>query len=566
MMIGILSGVVAGGGGVNAVTFTTQPTVTPSSGTAGQTFTATPGTLSNGSITSREWRLAGNVVSTALTYVSTTAGSLTYQEFAGSVASNLIAVTVAAPAATALPKSAQIVDQMSADSITQANNSSVTSLPGTKGVLTLITDPTNNGGTGRNPTYLTNRLNGKPSIKFDSTIRQSLSFGRPAALVSALNSTQAAMLFVFRAVGAPNTSQSPVFSNTTGNLDTWIVRDASLSGSYTDYIPDTQTGFQTMLIVKDTASSPSRNRIFLNGMPVAHQENPFSAGGSGDYLVGRGDNGGNGSNSDFFTNFELLDMVVWSGAKFTAVDGVQAHMWACDKYAQAYPWAGLTYLDVIAGDSIPAGAGYKTPHVNVYTNLKATRAIEHGRGLMTVAVPGISMAAMQSQLADDLTGLNTLTGLKLRIVFGEWANQAGSPGSSRVTNAQNVLNSLQSFRTGGGKIGLWNSTAYGGSGTGASDETATGVTSAAGTARVSEYGPGIQALTSLYDNFQNVAANASIGVIGACPYYTVQPSPQTNDFFLDEKHLSKQNAAQTVQGGGIAVLANFYTASFTAMP
>jgi hypothetical protein len=77
-----------------APSFTAQPTVTPTSGTAGQTFTATPGTVANGSVTAREWRLAGTVVSTALTYVSTAAGALTYQEFAGAVASNLISTTV----------------------------------------------------------------------------------------------------------------------------------------------------------------------------------------------------------------------------------------------------------------------------------------------------------------------------------------------------------------------------------------------------------------------------------------------------------------------------------------
>ena len=107
VIFGVLSGVVASGISAPPPSFTSQPTVSPTSGTAGQTFTATPGTVANGAITARAWRLAGTVVSTGLTYVSTAAGALTYQEFAGAVASNLIAVTVSAVLGPFLGSSAQ---------------------------------------------------------------------------------------------------------------------------------------------------------------------------------------------------------------------------------------------------------------------------------------------------------------------------------------------------------------------------------------------------------------------------------------------------------------------------
>lgn len=65
------------------VAFTQQPTVSPSSGVVGTVHTATPGVVRNGNGTiTREWRFGGNVVSTALSYTSTAAGNLTYQEFA----------------------------------------------------------------------------------------------------------------------------------------------------------------------------------------------------------------------------------------------------------------------------------------------------------------------------------------------------------------------------------------------------------------------------------------------------------------------------------------------------
>jgi len=89
-----------------APAFTTQPTVSPSTGTAGTTtYTATPGAVSNGTITSRAWSLNGSVISTGLTAAPVSAGTLTYQEFAtgsgGSAQSSILTRTVSA--ATSAP-------------------------------------------------------------------------------------------------------------------------------------------------------------------------------------------------------------------------------------------------------------------------------------------------------------------------------------------------------------------------------------------------------------------------------------------------------------------------------
>lgn len=91
-----------------APTFTAQPTISPTSGTAGTTtYTATPGAVSNGSITSRAWSLNGSTISTGLTASPTTAGTLIYQEFAtgagGTAQSSAQQATVSAAASTPAP-------------------------------------------------------------------------------------------------------------------------------------------------------------------------------------------------------------------------------------------------------------------------------------------------------------------------------------------------------------------------------------------------------------------------------------------------------------------------------
>ncbi len=85
----------------SAPAFTSQPTVSPSTGTAGTTtYTAAPGAVSNGTITSRAWSLNGSVISTGLTAAPASAGTLTYQEFAtgagGSASSSVLTRTVSA--------------------------------------------------------------------------------------------------------------------------------------------------------------------------------------------------------------------------------------------------------------------------------------------------------------------------------------------------------------------------------------------------------------------------------------------------------------------------------------
>ncbi len=104
-----------------APAFTTQPTVSPSTGTAGTTtYTATSGAVSNGTITSRAWALNGSVISTGLTAAPTSAGTLTYQEFAtgtgGSASSSVLTRTVSAatPTLTLSPASISIASNAAA--------------------------------------------------------------------------------------------------------------------------------------------------------------------------------------------------------------------------------------------------------------------------------------------------------------------------------------------------------------------------------------------------------------------------------------------------------------------
>ncbi|WP_260597796.1 hypothetical protein [Sphingomonas endolithica] len=86
-----------------APTFTTQPSIT-SDGTpqVGETLTGNDGTITNGTVSTRQWLLAGSAISgaTGATYVPTQAGDHSYRVTAtdagGSTPATSAAVTVAA--------------------------------------------------------------------------------------------------------------------------------------------------------------------------------------------------------------------------------------------------------------------------------------------------------------------------------------------------------------------------------------------------------------------------------------------------------------------------------------
>ncbi len=89
---------------VPAPAFTAQPSISPTSGTVGQTFTANDGAVTNGAITARQWFLNGTAIDGATTgsYTSVAVGSLAYRATAsgnGSVSATSADVTVSkAPA------------------------------------------------------------------------------------------------------------------------------------------------------------------------------------------------------------------------------------------------------------------------------------------------------------------------------------------------------------------------------------------------------------------------------------------------------------------------------------
>lgn len=83
----------AGGGGNSpAPSFSNQPTITPATGSVGTTYSAIPGVVLNGTISSRAWKLDGVLIGTGLSVTPSGAGALTYQETATGIGGTTLSV------------------------------------------------------------------------------------------------------------------------------------------------------------------------------------------------------------------------------------------------------------------------------------------------------------------------------------------------------------------------------------------------------------------------------------------------------------------------------------------
>ncbi len=426
MIIGVLSGVVAAGGGIPAVvSFATQPVVNPSSGTAGQTFTATPGTVNNGSITSREWRLAGNVVSTALTYVSSAAGALTYQEFAGSVASNLISVTVTT---AALPKTANKMVDFNPSAMAQQTD-------GTAFTRTL-TDTVSGiqavQPTGANqPIWVANAAGGKPGIRNVSG-SQWLNINSPGLYKTIVDTKIYTLIDLV--INTQANGNGCVGGGSTDGNNFFPVCDGSFVGSFhggsnRTQVPYAATAFSAIGYTTTTANKGGQataglTRTYVNGMCITAQEaSPQTGSNTSNFALLALNSAG-----QLPAKTTLLRRLVFD-VELTPTEYLQWVLALYAEYGVAHPLAAVNEVKIFDGDSLTNGVG--SP-VATSLGFLVAQANNYPMGTWSnVGIGGLTSQNCIDKAANDVDGVITASGKRGIIFFQERAND--QPG---VTPAQ----------------------------------------------------------------------------------------------------------------------------------
>lgn len=322
-------------------------------------------------------------------------------------------------AATQLPLQANLVTHFDAATVAGTNGSSVSSW----------TDSINGivAGTqvGTLPTLATNRIHGLPSISFGGA--GGLAIATPGVLKTAIDSQDFTVFIVFRTLGAK--TNGALFSATAGGSAFFYLADGTNLEKFSASTPipfSGQSNFTTFgsAAFKTTPSFSSSGALevfYVNGGSVGTVASAAVTTGTNTLTIGS-----NAANN-FPVNAEIFDILVWN-APLTPPQYMQAHMWACDKYNQAYPWTSLNSFNVFFGDSITAGVGATS--ISKQPAWLAAQTLGLGLGQWhDLAVGGITTDNMSVLAPTWIDPLANLIRKKINLVGFEWHNEniSGAP-------------------------------------------------------------------------------------------------------------------------------------------
>ncbi len=425
-----------------------------------------------------------------------------------------------------LPQSGSIVFNLKADSLALSDGATVTSWTDSVGSLAF-----SNSGT---PIFKTNQLNSKPCVRFtggrmvaagsgtSSTIRTTILSGTHTTMIIAkLNAANGLGCmwganaggdsYFFVADGAVATSTVGRYNNGTG-FSAPNVNGANLFASC-------HTSANSLPY---TFSGTGLERIHLNGTCVASNVSAFNAVGA-DFAVGDIASGALPANVDIF------DIVVWN-VTLTRAEIFQATQFYMNKYAQTLPWAAVSAIRILDGDSLTAGVGSGSVAGSYPYQTAQSLGLAYGQWT-NEGVGGIRIDGMSTKLP-EWSSLGSITGKNMRVAAFEYYNMRGDSAATIEANTNTYITQVRALSS--TKLALGTSTSS------SSDPDATRVA-------VCAYYDANSALADAYMPFHN---NTSIGNQTA---YT----NNSGTLWSDTVHL---NAA------GYTILAGLVTTGLTAIP
>lgn len=321
---------------------------------------------------------------------------------------------------TSLPYPANIVAHFDASTLGLTNGTSVASwADSVNGIAATQTS-------GSQPTYVTNRLNGLPSVQFSGT-SQWLAIASPGVLKTAIDSLDYTIFIVFRTLGSGG---GALFGASVGNSSMQIVADgtnvssnAAFSGFTVPYASQTSFSSLGLTAFNSTPTFSSTGQLqsfYVNGGAVGTTAIDPPGIGSNTITLGSSFNSSSGN-----AKAEIFDIIVWQGP-LTAASMMQVHRWACNKYAQTPPWQGIKALNVFFGDSIMAGVG-GTNLMNSAPYLAAQAlGLSYGQW-HALGVGGINTSKMMMLAPSWIYALPSACRLPVNVIAFEWVNEGGSP-------------------------------------------------------------------------------------------------------------------------------------------
>ena len=408
--------------------FTTPPSISPASGTAGATtFTASDGAASNASGYTRRWLLDHEVIGTGATIKPGAAGSLVLEVTAhgpggdsAPAATGAVTVGAAGPVITPLPSGiAAIWDAASLSGL--ADGGAVTSW--TDGIGGSVATTT--GGTSH--TYVANS-GGLPALRL-SKADVLVTAGTNAA-ATAIASGECGIIVVARNIqdgdGNPclvsvgNSTQLLMQANTTG------------TGRYQFMLPCADSGMRTLGYSFSTARA-SYVMDGVNGTAIAGN----GGGATGQIAIGGWQNAGTACCG----KADILAVIVFNRAP-TAADFKQVHRRYCELLGQARPGGAGARTISFVGDSLTFAYPIDTRQGYPF-QLAAGLNLPWGTWDM-LGIPGYQWGDISRSTIPQMGNISGATGTRNIVCAFEWANEAnsGNNGPQIAAHAQASINAL----------------------------------------------------------------------------------------------------------------------------
>ena len=420
-----------------APVFTTVPSISPASGTAGATtFTASDGAASNASGYTRRWLLDGTAIGTGATVTPSAAGSLVLEVTAHGPGGD----SQPASSATVAVAAAQSTPTLPSGLVFRLRPGDTTANPGftTNGAgVTQIVDSV--GGvvftaTGGSPKFRTAASTGSSTgaagIDFDGNSYFTCAVSAQGALKTALDSQEYTIVAVVE--NAANAGNLGVLFGVGANGNIHLMADGANTGFFTSSggaLPETTAGYQSFGCTSSTASNrltsgiSGLSRHYNRGLPFRSANAALP--GTANQVLGLGTAGLAPGNLNF--KGRLIDLLVFNRELGTD-DMMRVEAVLNAAYKQTHPAVTKGKLLAIDGDSRRDGVGAEagpSGEVSPYFQYKVAAGLGYGNG--TWACYAIGASTIQDCLARAPVEIDKLasqfpSGVAFRAVYEEFFN------------------------------------------------------------------------------------------------------------------------------------------------
>lgn len=339
----------------------------------------------------------------------------------GQAVSQGASASVIAPITATLPQAASVVLRLQTDTITPvADGTSISSWTDSASGLVF------NATAGKLPVYKVNQQGSAPSLRF-SGAQEMFAVIAGSSLKTAVDSQEYTIMAIYKNPTQTAGNLGAVFASNNGATPPGIFANATYQGVYQTgwtkkAAPKQDNNFTTCISTSSKTPAYSGGgtgiaRTYVNGSCLTSDIVPGAiTTGSNNFFVGAA------ATATFPYIGDVFAVLTWNRA-LTPTEAMQAHMWACDYYSVAYPFAPFNEFIVVDSNSLKVALNGTVNRVAESSFFKEMVGLSRPYGSYTMtAVQGITWTGMSAKAGAEVDAFRSLVNKTLVVNCGEWPN------------------------------------------------------------------------------------------------------------------------------------------------